>query len=501
MSAPEHPGEDAKPEQSAPPSFGSTVTILFSDIRGFTEYTDAYGDASAYRMLQLHNSLLKEQVALYRGHVVKTQGDSYMVSFESARTAVTCAIAIQKAMSEGRREGAVMQVGIGINTGEPVREGSDFFGGTVNLAARICGVAAPGQILISETVRAVTGRMDGSTFVDQGEFELKGFRERQRLYEVDWSDLAAAQTPAPSTVQPAASPEKKGQRIEPGVTTGGNALERSSAIARGTPSRWPAFLRTPPRKAAAVAIAVLLLALVGTTAWVGANALRHPSSGPTSSDHTSSDCSALRPAASLTAGGLAGCGVSIGNSLLDLRCGGISALPAGVELQGFDIANGSTVAPTAMSFHDGGCEMTSAHQYLETDLVLTQIEPPSALMIADFTITSDTKTTTGIQLGGSNGVVGDLSTSGFGEARYYVSGSYHHLFQVDINLTLRQQHRLALSVAGQAVRLWFDGRLLGSMQAPVGATPGPVLFYVFCSGPSGASTVSLQRLIVYAAGT
>jgi class 3 adenylate cyclase len=55
---------DPQPEKSAPPSFGSTVTILFSDIRGFTEYTDAYGDASAYRMVRLHNSLLEEQFVL-----------------------------------------------------------------------------------------------------------------------------------------------------------------------------------------------------------------------------------------------------------------------------------------------------------------------------------------------------------------------------------------------------------------------------------------------------
>ncbi|HEY8816417.1 MAG TPA: adenylate/guanylate cyclase domain-containing protein, partial [Candidatus Dormibacteraeota bacterium] len=87
-------GEEAQP---ATPSFGSTVTILFSDIRGFTEYTDENGDEAAYTMLRLHNTLVQEQLALYRGHVVKTQGDSFMVSFDSARTAVTCATAIQKA--------------------------------------------------------------------------------------------------------------------------------------------------------------------------------------------------------------------------------------------------------------------------------------------------------------------------------------------------------------------------------------------------------------------
>jgi Adenylate and Guanylate cyclase catalytic domain len=128
-------------------------------------------------------TLVQEQLALYRGHVVKTQGDSFMVSFDSARTAVTCAIAIQKAIGEANRQqgGAGIGIGIGINTGEPVREGADFFGGTVNLAARICAVAEPGQVLVSETVRAVTGKMEGSSFNDLGDFELKGFREGRSM--------------------------------------------------------------------------------------------------------------------------------------------------------------------------------------------------------------------------------------------------------------------------------------------------------------------------------
>src|ERR1700704_306650 len=183
-------GEEVQP---AAPAFGSTVTILFSDIRGFTEFTDVYGDESAYTMLRLHNTLVQEQLALYRGHVLKTQGDSFMVSFDSARTAVTCAIAIQKAIGEANRlrEGARIEIGIGINTGEPVREGADFFGGTVNLASRICAVAEPGQILVSETLRAVAGKLEGSSFIDKGDFALKGFREAQRLYEVVEAPVSA----------------------------------------------------------------------------------------------------------------------------------------------------------------------------------------------------------------------------------------------------------------------------------------------------------------------
>jgi class 3 adenylate cyclase len=222
-------GEEAQP---AAPAFGSTVTILFSDIRGFTEFTDVYGDESAYTMLRLHNTLVQEQLALYRGHVVKTQGDSFMVSFDSARTAVTCAIAIQKAIGEANRlrDGARIEIGIGINTGEPVREGHDFFGGTVNLASRICAVAEPGQILVSETLRAVAGKLEGSSFIDKGDFELKGFREPQHLYEV----VEAAASPDPLKADPvslvASRPAAKRVKPVPRPTTASSSIPTPSRV-------------------------------------------------------------------------------------------------------------------------------------------------------------------------------------------------------------------------------------------------------------------------------
>jgi class 3 adenylate cyclase len=219
------------------PSFGSTVTILFSDIRGFTEYTDVYGDESAYTMLRLHNTLVQEQLALYRGHVVKTQGDSFMVSFDSARTAVTCAIAIQKAIREANRlrEGPRIQIGIGINTGEPVREGADFFGGTVNLASRICAVAEPGQVLVSETLRAVAGKMDGTSFNDKGDFELKGFRDSQRLYEVLEAPASVDLRKADPVALAAPRPATKRVRPAPSAVKTSSQAPTSS---RALPRRW-----------------------------------------------------------------------------------------------------------------------------------------------------------------------------------------------------------------------------------------------------------------------
>ena len=188
-------------------------------------------------MLRLHNTLVQEQLALYRGHVVKTQGDSFMVSFDSARTAVTCGIAIQKAIREAnrQREGPRIQIGIGINTGEPVREGADFFGGTVNLASRICAVAEPGQVLVSETLRAVAGKMDGTSFLDKGNFELKGFREPQHLYEV--AEAPASAEPLKADPVALAASRPVGKRVSPApraITAPSTALSSPGA----KPQRW-----------------------------------------------------------------------------------------------------------------------------------------------------------------------------------------------------------------------------------------------------------------------
>ena len=127
------------PAAPGSPPMGSTVTILFSDIRGFTEYTEQYGDEVAFQVLQEHNEIVRRHIGAFSGKVVKTQGDSFMVAFTTARGAVLCGAAIQREIAEKTQaeSGTQIAVGIGINTGEPIYEGGDFFGSTVNLAARV----------------------------------------------------------------------------------------------------------------------------------------------------------------------------------------------------------------------------------------------------------------------------------------------------------------------------------------------------------------------------
>ncbi len=185
------PQGESKNPQAVPGTavpFGGTVTIFFSDIRGFTDYTEQFGDEAAYQILREHNAIVGKQIEAFGGVVVKTQGDSFMVAFTTARGAILCAVAIQRAIAEAHENqtGPRIAVGIGINTGEPIQEGGDYFGSMVNLAARICASAGPGQILVAETTRYVAGRVESVDYVDRGLHELKGFPEAKRLSEVVW---------------------------------------------------------------------------------------------------------------------------------------------------------------------------------------------------------------------------------------------------------------------------------------------------------------------------
>jgi len=151
----------AAPDASVP--LGETITIFFSDIRGFTDYTEREGDETARQMLREYNAIVRDRIEAFSGKVVKELGDGFMAAFRASRPAILCAIAIQRTVSQVNRNqsGPRMGIGIGINTGEPIRqEDGDYIGGTVNLAARICAAAGPGQILVAESTRYVAGRIE-----------------------------------------------------------------------------------------------------------------------------------------------------------------------------------------------------------------------------------------------------------------------------------------------------------------------------------------------------
>jgi adenylate cyclase len=160
------------------------VVILFSDIEESTALNERMGDRAWVRLLERHDKLVRALVDEHSGHVVKSQGDGFMVAFAHPEQAVGCSVAVQRALaSQARRMSpSPIRVRIGIHMGKSVRRGDDLFGRNVAMAARVAAQADGGEVLISEPVREAVGDVEVGP---PREVELKGFRGTHRLYPVD----------------------------------------------------------------------------------------------------------------------------------------------------------------------------------------------------------------------------------------------------------------------------------------------------------------------------
>ena len=121
---------------------------MFSDIEDSTVLTERLGDQAWQELLRKHNALIREQLRAYDGYEVKTMGDGFMVAFQSAKKGLDCAIAIQRAFDgHNATDGERVRVRMGLHAGEVIKEGEDFFGRNVIMAARVASQANGGEIL------------------------------------------------------------------------------------------------------------------------------------------------------------------------------------------------------------------------------------------------------------------------------------------------------------------------------------------------------------------
>ena len=181
-------------------SVGSSRTngFLFADLRDYTRYVESYGDRAAAELLEAYRALVRAAVADFGGAEIKTEGDSFYVVFPSASSAVQCGLAILRAAAErGRERGAPIRVGIGVHAGETVETAEGYVGSAVNVAARVCSQAGPGELLVTDTVRALTRTFLPVRFTDRRTRRLKGIAEPMVLYRVEALEEGAALAPPP----------------------------------------------------------------------------------------------------------------------------------------------------------------------------------------------------------------------------------------------------------------------------------------------------------------
>jgi class 3 adenylate cyclase len=157
-------------------------TILFTDIVGSTELTQRLGDRAAMDVVDLHDRFVRGALGRTRGREVKHLGDGLMGVFVAADDAIRCASDVHAALRDAAgRTVEPVRVRVGVASGEPLERNGDFFGSTVQLAARLCGHAEPGQTLVSSSVVELC---DGRRFSDLGEIMLKGFPQPVRAHAV-----------------------------------------------------------------------------------------------------------------------------------------------------------------------------------------------------------------------------------------------------------------------------------------------------------------------------
>ncbi len=164
-----------------------SVTIMFSDIEDSTTLNQRLGDDAWVRLLGSHDKLVHAKVEKYRGHIVKSQGDGFMMAFREPAQAVRTGIEIQDGLSETgdrRLRKTPIKVRVGIHCGTAIERDGDLFGKNVAMAARVAAHANGGEILVSDDIRKALRDVDDIVLVDERETELKGIPGVHRLWEV-----------------------------------------------------------------------------------------------------------------------------------------------------------------------------------------------------------------------------------------------------------------------------------------------------------------------------
>jgi class 3 adenylate cyclase/pimeloyl-ACP methyl ester carboxylesterase len=153
-------------------------TVLFTDIVGSTARAAELGDRAWRDLVLEHHRRVRARLARFRGREIDTAGDGFFASFDGPARAIRCAQAIVEEMRE-----LEMPIRAGIHTGECETTDGKVAGIAVNIGARIASIAAPNEVLVSQTVRDLVSG-SGIAFDDRGDHELKGISSSWHLYSV-----------------------------------------------------------------------------------------------------------------------------------------------------------------------------------------------------------------------------------------------------------------------------------------------------------------------------
>jgi len=195
-------------------------TFLIADVRGYTMFSQERGDEAAAKLAERFAAISREEIEQRGGILLELRGDEALSVFSSARQALRVAIDLQtRFVEETESEPSLpLLVGIGLDVGEAVPVDGGYRGRALNLAARLCGAAGPGEVLASRETVHLAGRIDGLTFTDRGEMHLKGMGQPVRVIRVASATDDAAVRLAPISARTLAVGERPTRRrLRPAV--------------------------------------------------------------------------------------------------------------------------------------------------------------------------------------------------------------------------------------------------------------------------------------------
>jgi class 3 adenylate cyclase/sugar lactone lactonase YvrE len=206
--------------------------FLIADMRGYAHFTLEQGDEAAARLTSKFATLARELVAARGGEVIELRGDEVLASFSSARDALRAAVELQNRFAH--EKDLPLPAGIGLDAGEAISVEGGYRGTALNLAARLCSLAGPGEVLASEGVIHLARKTEGLAYLERGLVELKGFvypiKVIQVIAEIEAPEgQTAAPGTAPSLARPAESPLPVGGFL--GSLPSGSIVARDDELA------------------------------------------------------------------------------------------------------------------------------------------------------------------------------------------------------------------------------------------------------------------------------
>jgi class 3 adenylate cyclase len=170
---------EAMAQPKLPALIASILVFMIADVRGYTRFTQAQGDTAAATLTTKFAEISRGVIERWDGRLIELRGDEILAVFGSVRQALQAAIEMQTGFEEATRAqpDLPLSVGIGLDVGEAAALEDGYRGAALNRAARLCGVADAGDILVTNGLKYIAPMVDGVSFVERGRLQLKGFDE------------------------------------------------------------------------------------------------------------------------------------------------------------------------------------------------------------------------------------------------------------------------------------------------------------------------------------